>query len=199
MAPEPIDARPSRTPETEAVLLDAALAELLAHGVRRTTASDIARRAGVSRQTLYRYWPDARAVFAALVTREVLSALPPASEDPGDLDALVALLVGTADALRRMPLLDRIRTTDPELFGRYILTRLGTSQRAMHAALAQQLERGQGRGFVRGGEHRRVAAMVLLIAQSAVQSAPIVAEWLHDDQWCAELTTALAGYLGGPR
>lgn len=199
MAPEPMDVRPSRTPETEAVLLDAALAELLAHGVRRTTASDIARRAGVSRQTLYRYWPDAQAVFAALVTREVLSALPPASEDPDGLDALVALLVGTADALRRMPLLDRIRTTDPELFGRYILTRLGTSQRAMHAALAQQLERGQGRGFVRGGDPAALAAMVLLIAQSAVQSAPIVAEWLHDDQWRAELTKALAGYLGSSR
>ena len=101
MASEPIDARPSRTPETEAVLLDAARAELLAHGVRRTTASDIARRAGVSRQTLYRYWPDAHAVFAALVTREVLAALPAAAEDPDDLDALVALLVGTADGSER--------------------------------------------------------------------------------------------------
>ena len=199
MASEPIDARSSRTPETEAVLLDAALAELLAHGIRRTTASDIARRAGVSRQTLYRYWPDAQAVFAALVTREVLTALPAASADPHDLDALVALLVGTADAMRRMPLLDRLRTTDPELFGRYVLTRLGTSQRAMHAALAVQLARGQKRGFVRAGDPAALAAMVLLIAQSAVQSAPIVAEWLDGEEWRAELTAALTGYLSVPR
>jgi AcrR family transcriptional regulator len=196
---QPIDVRPSRTPETEAVLLDAALAELLAHGIRRTTASDIARRAGVSRQTLYRYWPDAQAVFAALVTREVVSALPSASEDPGDLEALVALLVKTADAMRRMPLLDRLRTTDPELFGRYVLTRLGTSQRAMHAALAVQLARGQDRGFVRSGDPAALAAMVLLIAQSAVQSAPLVAEWLDGAAWRTELTAALAGYLGGAR
>src|SRR6476469_5780505 len=100
MAPEPIDARPSRTPETEAMLLDAALAELLAHGVRRTTASDIARRAGVSRQTLYRYWPDAQAVFAALVTRELLAALPAAPSDPQDLGELVAVIVDTADRIR---------------------------------------------------------------------------------------------------
>jgi AcrR family transcriptional regulator len=196
---QPIDVRSSRTPETEAVLLDAALAELLAHGIRRTTASDIARRAGVSRQTLYRYWPDAQAVFAALVTREVVSALPSASEDPGDLEALVALLVKTADAMRRMPLLDRLRTTDPELFGRYVLTRLGTSQRAMHAALAVQLARGQDRGFVRSGDPAALAAMVLLIAQSAVQSAPLVAEWLDGAAWRTELTAALAGYLGGAR
>jgi len=199
MAPEHIDVRSSRTPETEAVLLDAALAELLAHGIRRTTASDIARRAGVSRQTLYRYWPDAQAVFAALVTRELLTALPAPAQDPRDLDALVALLVGTADAMRRMPLLDRLRTTDPELFGRYVLTRLGTSQRAMHAALAGQLARGQDRGFVRSGDPATLAAMVLLIAQSAVQSAPIVAEWLDGEDWRAELTAALTGYLRDPR
>ena len=98
-----------------------------------------------------------------------------------------------------MPLLDRLRTTDPELFGRYILTRLGTSQRAMHAALAAQLERGQERGFVRGGDPAALAAMVLLIAQSAVQSAPLVAEWLDGDAWRAELTRALTGYLGDRR
>ena len=199
MAPEHIDVRSSRTPETEAVLLDAALAELLAHGIRRTTASDIARRAGVSRQTLYRYWPDAQAVFAALVTRELLTALPAPAQDPRDLDALVALLVGTADAMRRMPLLDRLRTTDPELFGRYVLTRLGTSQRAMHAALAGQLARGQDRGIVRSGDPATLAAMVLLIAQSAVQSAPIVAEWLDGEDWRAELIAALTGYLRDPR
>ena len=55
-------------PDTETAILDAALAEVLAHGIRRTTASDIARRCGIARQTLYRYWPDAQSVFAALVT-----------------------------------------------------------------------------------------------------------------------------------
>ncbi|WP_243076917.1 TetR/AcrR family transcriptional regulator [Microbacterium sp. SS28] len=199
MAVKPIDTRPSRTPETEAVLLDAALAELLAHGIRRTTASDIARRAGVSRQTLYRYWPDAHAVFAALITRELVGALPPRTDDPDDLEGLVGLLVATADGMRRMPLLDRLRTTDPELFGRYILTRVGTSQRAMHAELETRIARGQERGFVRAGAPAALAAMVLLIMQSAVQSAPLVAEWLAGDAWSGELRAALAGYLGESR
>ncbi|MEU1972443.1 TetR/AcrR family transcriptional regulator [Microbacterium sp. NPDC019599] len=199
MALEPTDARSSRTPETEALLLDAALAELLAHGIRRTTASDIARRAGVSRQTLYRYWPDAQSVFAALVTREVLSAMPASGAPADDLDAFAALLVATADVLRRMPLLDRLRTTDPELFGRYVLTRLGTSQRAMHADLAARIARGQDDGFIRAGDPGTLAAMVLLIVQSAVQSAPLVAEWLGGDEWAEELRAALTGYLGGAR
>ena len=51
-------------------LLDAARECVLAVGVRRTTVTDVARRAGVSRMTLYRRFPDLEAVLAALMTRE---------------------------------------------------------------------------------------------------------------------------------
>ncbi|MBW9119387.1 TetR/AcrR family transcriptional regulator [Microbacterium trichothecenolyticum] len=182
-------------PDTETAILDAALAEVLAHGIRRTTASDIARRCGIARQTLYRYWPDAQAVFAALITRELVAALPGEARDSADLDELVALLVETADRVRRLPLVDRLRDTDPELFARYILDRLGTSQRAIHAETARRVAAGQRAGFVRAGDPPQLAAMVLLIAQSAVQSAPLVAEWLPEPSWRAELAHALRGYL----
>ena len=182
-------------PDTETAILDAALAEVLAHGIRRTTASDIARRCGIARQTLYRYWPDAQAVFAALVTRELVAALPAEAGDSADLGELVALLVETADRVRRLPLVDRLRDTDPELFARYILDRLGTSQRAIHAETARRIAAGQRAGFVRAGDPAQLAAMVLLVAQSAVQSAPLVAEWLPESAWRAELAHALRGYL----
>ena len=182
-------------PATETAILDAALAEVLAHGIRRTTASDIARRGGIARQTLYRYWPDAQAVFAALVTRELVAALPAEAGDSADLGELVALLVETADRVRRLPLVDRLRDTDPELFARYILDRLGTSQRAIHAETARRIAAGQRAGFVRAGEPPQLAAVVLLVAQSAVQSAPLVAEWLPEDAWRTELAHALRGYL----
>ena len=181
--------------ETETAILDAALEEVLTHGIRRTTASDIARRCGIARQTLYRYWPDAQAIFAALVTRELVAALPTGAAHPADLAGMVDLLVETADRIRRMPLVDRLRDTDPELFARYILDRLGTSQRAMHAEIARRIAAGQTTGAVRSGDPVRLAAMVLLITQSAVQSAPLVAEWLPADAWRAELGAALRGYL----
>jgi AcrR family transcriptional regulator len=188
---------PEGAADTEAAILDAALAEVLAHGIRRTTASDIARRCGIARQTLYRYWPDAQAVFAALVTRELVAALPAdaADADAADLDGTVEVLVETADRVRRLPLVDRLRDTDPELFARYILDRLGTSQRVMHAETMRRLDAGQRAGFIRPGDPAQLAAMVLLIAQSAVQSAPLVAEWLPDEAWRDELTHALRGYL----
>jgi AcrR family transcriptional regulator len=193
MARSPISR--TRTEATEGALLDAALDEVMAHGIRRTTASDVARRAGVSRQTLYRYWADVRALFASLVTRELIAALPPHSA-VSDLDALVDVLVGTAATVGRMPLLARLRATDPELLGRYAITRLGTSQRAMQVDLAARIRAGQERSFVRDGDPDALAAMTMLMAQSAVLSGPLVAEWLPDDVWEAELGRALRGYLG---
>jgi AcrR family transcriptional regulator len=186
-------------PDTETAVLDAAHAEVLAHGIRRTTVSDIARRAGVSRQTLYRYWPDAQAVFTALVTRELVASLPGESPRAPSLDRLVALLVETADGVRRMPLVDRLRETDPELFARYILERLGTSQRAIHGELRRRIADGQADGFVRSGDPASLAAMILLIAQSAVQSSPLVAEWLDGERWRDELGHAIRGYLAAER
>ena len=51
-------------------MLDAARECVLAVGVRRTTFSDVARRAGVSRMTLYRRFGDLEALLSALMTRE---------------------------------------------------------------------------------------------------------------------------------
>src|SRR3954449_10774453 len=50
--------------------LDAAREAILAVGWSRTTLTDIARRAGVSRMTLYRRWPDTQTMLADLMTRE---------------------------------------------------------------------------------------------------------------------------------
>ena len=179
---------------TETAILDAALEEVLAHGIRRTTASEIARRARISRQTLYRYWPDVQTLLAALVTRELFAVVPRGGAASSLVDFADGL-VETADRIRALPLLDRLRETDPELFARYILERLGTSQRGIHHELAARVAAGQAAGFLRAGRPDELAAMLLLIAQSAVQSAPLVAEWLPREAWKRELHAAVAGYL----
>jgi AcrR family transcriptional regulator len=180
--------------DTRTAILDAALAEVLAHGIRRTTASDIARRADVSRQTLYRYWPDVQALLAALVTRELFAVVPRGGRSDS-LEDFAGGLVETADRIRTLPLVDRLRETDSELFSRYILERLGTSQRGIHREIAARIGAGQSSGFVREGDPDQLAAMILLITQSAIQSAPIVEEWLPPEEWRRELHAAIAGYL----
>lgn len=185
----------SRVADTERAILDAALAEVTEHGIRRTSAAEIARRSGLSRQTLYRYWPDAQALFAALVTRELMAVIPTTEVPERDLDAFVEALVTTADGVRGLAIVDRLRDTDPELFARYVLERLGASQRGILAILTARITAAQRLGYVRRGDPAQLAAMVLLVTQSAVQSAPLVREWLDGESWRRELGLCLRGYL----
>ena len=55
----------------ESRILDAAAACVLAYGVERMTLTEIARRARVSRPTIYRRWPDIRFVLAELLTLRI--------------------------------------------------------------------------------------------------------------------------------
>ena len=71
-------------------VLDAARACILDVGWRRTTLTEVARRAGVSRMTIYRTWPDMAAVLSDLMTREwgeVVAAAVVAADDSLDSTA----------------------------------------------------------------------------------------------------------------
>src|SRR5690606_41294573 len=67
----------TRARTAQDAVLDAARDCVLAVGVRRTTLTDIARRAGESRMTLYRRWPELRTVGAGLMPREWTAPGPP--------------------------------------------------------------------------------------------------------------------------
>src|SRR5690348_11773609 len=99
-------------------MLDAARDCVLAVGVRRTTLTDVARRAGVSRMTIYRRWPDVRTLVADLMTREwggvVAPVVPPDDGGPVRPRAVAALVAGVA-ALREHPLFLKILEVDPEI------------------------------------------------------------------------------------
>src|SRR3546814_20883556 len=63
--------------------LDAARASILDVGWKRTTLTDVARRADVSRMTIYRAWPDMQTLLADLMTRE-WTTVPAAVPTPLD-------------------------------------------------------------------------------------------------------------------
>ncbi|MGW7580636.1 TetR/AcrR family transcriptional regulator [Kitasatospora sp. NPDC054768] len=181
---------------TDDAILDAA-ADLIVHlGVRRTQLSEIARRAGVSRPTVYRRWPDVRAVIGALLTREILTTLEGAGLDVHDRETLVERVVEIAVRLRDHPVLGALlHSDDSDLLLQYVVERLGASQRGLLEALRAGIEHGQAHGSIRAGEPLELAAMVLLIAQSTVQSHRMVASLLPEAAWRRELARALNGYL----
>ncbi|MFJ6619212.1 TetR/AcrR family transcriptional regulator [Kitasatospora sp. NPDC091335] len=188
--------RPPGARSTDDAILDAA-ADLIVHlGVRRTQLSEIARRAGVSRPTVYRRWPDVRAVIGALLTREILATLEGTELDVRDRETFVERVVEVAVRLRDHPVLGALlRSDDSDLLLQYVVERLGASQRGLLEALRSGIERGQEHGSVRAGEPLELAAMVLLIAQSTVQSHRMVTSLLPEAAWRRELARALNGYL----
>ncbi|MGW2251653.1 TetR/AcrR family transcriptional regulator [Kitasatospora sp. NPDC001660] len=182
---------------TDDAILDAA-AELIVHlGVRRTQLAEIARRAGVSRPTVYRRWPDVKAVIGALLTREILVATQEGVVlDVHDRETFVDRVVEVAVRLRDHPVLGALlHSDDSDLLLEYVVERLGTSQRGLLEALRTGIEQGQAHGSIRTGEPLELAAMVLLIAQSTVQSHRMVASLLPEAAWRRELARALNGYL----
>jgi AcrR family transcriptional regulator len=176
-------------------ILDAAAACVVAYGVDRVTLAEIARRAGVSRPTIYRRWPDTRALLAALLTSRIVRVLRELPSRGGGREALVERIVGVAERLRHDEVVMSVFHSAPELAMVYIAERLGTSQQILIGAVAAELEAAQRDGSVRAGDPRQLAAMCLLITQSTIQSAQIVEPILDADALAAELAHSLNGYL----
>lgn len=179
----------------ETTILDAAASCVLDLGADRVTIAEIARRASLSRPTIYRRWSSVEATLVALLTREVLSVVRRAPWQGDDREALVARAVAVAELVGDDPVFQELLLASPEMFTTYTFQRLGTSQRALIDIIASALEQGQATGTIRAGDPRQLAAMVLLTVQSAIQSARLVEPILDAESLRAELTHLLNGYL----
>lgn len=176
-------------------ILDAAASCLLAMGMERVTLSAIARRAGVSRPTVYRRWPDSRSVIAALLTERITAAWTELSRPGTGREALVERIVAVAARIRHDEVVMQVLHHAPDLAMVYIAQRMGASQRRLVDLVAAELGGAQASGSVRAGDPRQLAAMCLLITQSAIQSAQVVAPILDEQSLSAELAYTLNRYL----
>jgi AcrR family transcriptional regulator len=71
--PAPDPATGSNSPPATEAILDAAVIEFERHGFRRVALDDVARRAGVSRTTIYRRFANRDELVAAVIERENIS------------------------------------------------------------------------------------------------------------------------------
>lgn len=179
--------------------LDAARDCVMAVGVRRTTFSDVARRAGVSRMTLYRSFPDVSSLLGALLTRElgtvIESADAEAASRPSGRERLVEAMARGAERMAGNPLLLRVLEVDPELLLPYITDRLGETQRTAIGFYERRLREGQQDGSIRPGDRRALAYCLQIAAQGFILSIRVAeAEALSEESF-AELRVLLDGYL----
>jgi AcrR family transcriptional regulator len=182
---------------SEAGYLDAARACIVAVGWRRTTLTDIARRAGVSRMTIYRRWPDMQTLLGDLLVREWTGLLSDSGLTRAQRGATLARLAQgittMASAVRDNELFLRIIEVDPELLQPYLFQRLGRNQRWMLELLEGAIKQGQADGSVRKGKPAVIAQSLLLATYGFVLSAHTVE--LSPRVLDRELSTLVERYL----
>jgi TetR/AcrR family transcriptional repressor of uid operon len=97
----------------------AALDEFAEHGIRRTSMEDIARRAGVSRMTVFRRFASKQRLVEIVIAREVhrgMQELDLLWEDAETLeDRLAAGFEFAGRYVRGHPLFDRLLRSEPEI------------------------------------------------------------------------------------
>jgi AcrR family transcriptional regulator len=179
-------------------ILDAARATVLDFGVGRATVSEVARRAGVSRMTVYRRHPDGAALLRALMAREFAAVLEQAEQETAWLGTgrqrLVASAIRCVDLLAANPVLVRILELDGERLLPYFTGTEGRFQRLAHELLLERVTHCQEEGSVREGDPELLAATVEVALRGMVLSGHA----LEPDARAAalrELARMLDGYL----
>src|SRR5262245_4854179 len=159
-------------------IMDATLEELAESGLSELVVEDVARRAGVTRMTVYRRFGDRRRLIEATMARESarLLAAVAAADDPGadPVDRIVRALTTSLTTARRHPLVAHWLATNPgELLNAVLandaaVLRAGASYIAAtirSASRARQRSRGsRDPGPARAGDLlvRLYAALVLM-------------------------------------
>jgi AcrR family transcriptional regulator len=161
-------------PDTDAVgegILDAARAEFLSYGLRRTNVDVVARRAGVSRATLYRRFDGKDALVQAVLIRECRRFFGSIAAAVGDLptvrERLVEGFVVGVRYAREDPLLTRLMASDPEALLPYLTVNGGLVVGVARDFLVQQGEHFGGElAPVDGREPAGVAELFVRLAIS---------------------------------
>ncbi|GAA3190718.1 TetR/AcrR family transcriptional regulator [Nonomuraea roseoviolacea] len=143
------DQRGPGRPRSEAArqaILNAAMLDLDEHGYAALTMQGIAARAGVGKQTVYRWWSSkADVVLEALIERaEQVVVAPDAGTLEGDLDAFLTATFREHGLRRVLTGLMAQALLDPE-FAKAFRDRFLFSRRA---ALRQILDRAAARGEI---------------------------------------------------
>lgn len=114
---------------TAARIIDAARDQLELFGIQRTTMDDVARRAGVSRVTVYRHFENKDVLVDAVIMREVRRFLRELGEFADNFDddeeQIVEAFGFIVTTLRNNRLVQRLLVGEPELFIPQLTTNAG--------------------------------------------------------------------------
>ncbi len=172
--------------ETSGRILDAAF-ELFCHmGVQRTTMEDVARRAGVSRITVYRRFATKRALVDHVIRREVRRYFDQFRRDVEQADTaadrVVLGFVSSLQAFRHNPLIGGLMAADPKALVPSTIGDGGRTLATVREFVAGQLRREQDAGNVARDVNVDVVAELMVRVCSSFLVIPSHIIDLDDDE-----------------
>ena len=136
--------RDPNEPATRARILEGAVRAVARHGLAKLAMSDVSQSAGVSRGTLYRYFPTREALLDALAQREAERFFERVIEATQSARAgearLRVLLEHATREVRAHPALQRLLESDPAEVLEGIRRRLPEIVGAFHESFGSALE-----------------------------------------------------------
>ncbi len=153
-------------------ILDAALEQFQSVGLRRSSMEDVARRAGLSRVTIYRRFPQKDRLLEAVLLRECRRLIddmravmrPLATQEQRIVESFVFAL----RTMRGHPLMVRLMAIEPEDLLPLLTLQAGPVVAIVSGFIAQQIGDAQRRGEVPAYDPRPVAEILTRMAQSLI-------------------------------
>ncbi|ESQ92008.1 hypothetical protein ABAC460_03670 [Asticcacaulis sp. AC460] len=156
--PVPLRSRRAAPEVRQADILDAALAEFSEHGFEGARMEDVARKARVSKGTVYLYYPTKQALFEALIMRDIAPRVALASVFlkgyDGPLEPALMRIVemaGAAIATGKLPVYPKLLIAEaqrfPDLAAFYRREVVGKMLEGLTALFERALARGEISGM----------------------------------------------------
>ena len=177
------------TDEVRTRILDAAYEQFCRLGMQRSTMEDVARRAGVSRITVYRRFATKDALIEQTVGREFRRYFDQFLVDIGRAETVeertVAGFVSSLRTIRRNPLIGGLLAAEPNLLVTSMITGQGAMLAMVRRFVAGQLRREQRAGNVPDALDTELVAEMMVRVSASFLAVPSQLIDLDDDEQLA--------------
>jgi AcrR family transcriptional regulator len=177
------------TDETRARILDAAYEQLCRMGIRRSTMEDVARRAKVSRITVYRRFATKDVLVEHVVRREFRryfdQFLIDIEQAGTAADRVVLGFVSSLRSIRGNPLIGGLIAVEPDLLVPSMINDGGRTLATVRQFVAGQLRREQRAGNVSSALDADLVAELMVRISASFLAIPSLVVDLDDDEQLA--------------
>ncbi|MFJ4099296.1 TetR/AcrR family transcriptional regulator [Amycolatopsis japonica] len=181
--------RVDETDETRTRILDAAYTQFSKTGIQRSTMEDVARRAGVSRITVYRRFPGKDVLVEQVVRREFRRYFDRFLADIEQADTVaervVLGFVSSLRAIRGNPLIGGLLDVEPDLLMASMIGDGGRTLATVRAFVACQLKQEQAAGNVSRKLDVDLAAELMVRVSTSFLLIPSQVVDVDDDEQLA--------------